>query len=642
MGCRQRALPCLLAWGSLCWPLWPWVFAGYGRLTINTWAPRGLTASAQHARGSVSTEAQKDFIIVTEGSLARAKQLREEADDCRKRAKKLRDQAEELRDQAKEFRDQANQFRKQGYREEAKELSVEAGKLMADAEKLAGEAEKLMVEAEKLEDQANKLSSARAAPEVMMLSSNSMEGEFTTALEGAVLNGKILTANAGSFQFNNRTELWNKTALYVRDCYVEIGDLMFHRGWPAHMTVLGSSGIGKSNMIPYILWRRWNDEELQQFPIYLHQGSKIIMYQKGQPPCRVAQSEVEFANPRSLYIIDSDVDTVIETSCTTLWIVSARRGDGGSEHFKAARLTGCQFMMPPWALEEMLNTEAHQLHCLSDDVVKERFERFGGSARCVLAVTEFAKTQCDFDLNQSLKSDNALQSLRVPASLKDLSRATHMLVKLHPLPGSEYALFEAKLSSKYVGQQLVKVNWIANRQELWSRIEDFAHTAIARTLYEEAWHRLMVQDAGNITLKCRRLSDGYEANKTFKCLKDMRWTNGDSEIVDGVYYQPLSPNFEAFDGWCMDGLFQVTLANSHEINLKGNTSNARKVIRKLREVLKPEGSRIPYYFLIPTESFLNHYTSEQRVMAGNKTAGQADTLLIEQWKCQFDREAFFR
>ena len=150
-----------------------------------------------------------------------------------------------------------------------------------------------------------------------MLSHDSLEAPFAAALEVAELKDKLLTISTGSFRRSQQTELWNNTSLDVRDCYIKIVNLMFERGWPVRMSVIGSSGIGKSNMIPYLLWRRWQDDALCQFPVFVHQKSKIVKYQKGQLPCRVRHLNVEVADARSLYIVDSEVDFEIDTKCST-------------------------------------------------------------------------------------------------------------------------------------------------------------------------------------------------------------------------------------------------------------------------------------------------------------------------------------
>ena len=66
--------------------------------------------------------------------------------------------------------------------------------------------------------------------------------------------------------------------------------------------------------------------------------------------------------------------------------ICSEAGDSGFQHrtFQEAERCGGQFFMPPWALEEMLNAEVMALHKLNEQVVKERFGIFGGTARLVL------------------------------------------------------------------------------------------------------------------------------------------------------------------------------------------------------------------------------------------------------------------
>ena len=52
------------------------------------------------------------------------------------------------------------------------------------------------------------------------------------------------------------------------------------------MSLLGSSGIGKSNFMVYLIWRRFQDSELKDFPVFLHQRDIIHRFQKGEEPKR--------------------------------------------------------------------------------------------------------------------------------------------------------------------------------------------------------------------------------------------------------------------------------------------------------------------------------------------------------------------
>lgn len=87
---------------------------------------------------------------------------------------------------------------------------------------------------------------------------------FALALDDAQLDesGRMLTTEKDCFRRESATEIWNE-----KNCYQQIADLMFEKNPPA-MSVLGSSGIGKSNFIIYLIWRRFQDPELSKFSLF--------------------------------------------------------------------------------------------------------------------------------------------------------------------------------------------------------------------------------------------------------------------------------------------------------------------------------------------------------------------------------------
>ena len=86
---------------------------------------------------------------------------------------------------------------------------------------------------------------------------------FALALEDAKLDesGRMLTTEKDSFKRKNTSETWSEKKFYVRECYQQIADLMFEKNPPA-MSLLVSSGIGKSNFMIHLIWRRFRDPEL--------------------------------------------------------------------------------------------------------------------------------------------------------------------------------------------------------------------------------------------------------------------------------------------------------------------------------------------------------------------------------------------
>ena len=338
---------------------------------------------------------------------------------------------------------------------------------------------------------------------------------FARALDDAELKGQILKTAKGSFKLEQDSEIWNETKFYVRDCYKEIADIML-KNKPHRMSLLGSSGIGKSNFMVYLIWRRFQDNELKKFPVFLHRDDNIFQFEKDKEPKKVDADTLYSAPAQALYIMDADIHRKHGVFCQSLWITSARRPETAAfstEHFKKAERLSGQFFMPPWALEEMLNSEVKALHELNDEVVKERFGIFGGTARLVL---ERDKTRAGVDrrrLVEAVQSADALQSLKVSSDMKAISKTTHLLVKM--MPWADFSWFDVQLSSPYVRQELVKQNRQDNSKELWKRMREGMITGIGFALFEEEFHQFMQDKSiGKFKLRARCLTaDGTETTQ---------------------------------------------------------------------------------------------------------------------------------
>ena len=146
---------------------------------------------------------------------------------------------------------------------------------------------------------------------------------FARALDDAELEGQILRTETGSFKLQNVSEIWDEKQFYVRGCYTEIADIMLKK--KPVMSLLGSSGIGKSNFMVYLIWRRFHDSELKDFPVFLHQRDIIHLFQKGKEPKEVDVKTLRSAPAQALYIMDADIDVEHGVFCQSLWITSARR-----------------------------------------------------------------------------------------------------------------------------------------------------------------------------------------------------------------------------------------------------------------------------------------------------------------------------
>ena len=99
------------------------------------------------------------------------------------------------------------------------------------------------------------------------------------------------------------------------------------------MSLLGSSGIGKPYFMVYLIWRRFQDSELKDFPVFLHQGDIIHRFQKGEEPKEVDVKTLRSAPAQALYIMDADID-VEHGGLLPVFVdyLCAEAGDSGFQH----------------------------------------------------------------------------------------------------------------------------------------------------------------------------------------------------------------------------------------------------------------------------------------------------------------------
>ena len=107
-------------------------------------------------------------------------------------------------------------------------------------------------------------------------------------------------------------------------------------------------------------------------------------------------------------------------------------------------------------------------------------------------------------------------------------------------------------------------------------------TGIGFALFEEEFHQFMQDKSiGKFKLRARCLTaDGTGSETTQELQGGLEGVlisgNAPPDIKDGKYYQPQSKNFPAFDSWTSEGVFQLTIADTHDITFNdGGKANGR-------------------------------------------------------------------
>ena len=206
-------------------------------------------------------------------------------------------------------------------------------------------------------------------------------------------------------------------------------------------------------------------------------------------------------------------------------------------------------------------------------------------------------------------------------------------MKIHPK--REFSWFDVQLSSPYVRQELVKRNRAKRTQALWDRIADGMITGIGFALFEEAFHQFMQDKSiGKFKLRARCLTADGTGSETTRELQGglagvLISGNPAPDIKDGKYYQPQSKNFPAFDSWTSEGVFQLTVAETHDITFNDGgkamdvtKAQASKIVGALKD---KHDSKANFFFVVPQLQFDNGWKTMQTV----KQPEMAEK--IEQW-----------
>ena len=337
--------------------------------------------------------------------------------------------------------------------------------------------------------------------------------------------------------------------------------------------------------------------------------------------------------------MDADIDVEHGVFCQSLWITSARRPETAAfntEHFKKAERFSGQFFMPPWTLTEMLSAEVMALHKLKEEVVKERFGIFGGTARLVLERDETRAVNDKKRLVEAVQSADALQCLKVSSDMKAMGRMTHLLVKMHPK--RNFSCFDVQLSSPYVRQELVKQNRQDNSEELWKRMREGMITGIGFALFEEAFHQFMQDKSiSKFKLRARCLTAGSDTTQELQGGLEGVLISGNpaADVKDGEYYQPQSKNSPAFDSWTSQGVFQLTIADKHDITVydpgkKKEDVTKTRAYKIVDALCKKHDSKAKFFFVVPQFQF-DKWKTVQTV----KQPEMAEK--IEQWVVCFEQ-----
>eukprot|EP00732_Lithocolla_globosa_P000036 Lithocolla_globosa_v1_NODE_6_length_11976_cov_15.425432.p1 type:complete len:672 gc:universal NODE_6_length_11976_cov_15.425432:4516-2501(-) len=432
--------------------------------------------------------------------------------------------------------------------------------------------------------------------------------------------------------------------VYIRKCYPMLYsrsfDYLNSSGVKKHkpaVTIMGTPGIGKTVCGVYHAWRLLKEENatilysyntvpgaelgnvfllapkdtivLQAardagFEVPTVQSSKFVgRILVGEKPGREL---VEFLEDHAdvYYIVDPPKAGILiepQTRSKKLVFSSPHRGASNSLANNSLSL-----YMPTWEKAELAEAIEKMGLPVTADELTDRFARFDGIARWVLA-QDFTPAISFYDAHiGDLTAQSATDILNPFGGNKDVSS-----LFVHMVPSNSFAKYSVRISSQVVRQYLaVQVAMSGNwTMQTWASTASRAGLSVAGgDLLEQAWHNAFAL-GGRLVENCSLKVLDTDATKKVNLPNfgvAALFANNDMSDLDelklGQYCLPLNRNLETVDSFvvtrkpfideenadlCLVG-FQMTIAKEHPMKQAGMVRLMNKVESLFAAELKGE------------------------------------------------------
>ena len=373
------------------------------------------------------------------------------------------------------------------------------------------------------------------------------------------------------------------------------------------LVVRGSPGIGKSWWLFVVLReaaRLCLTVVLQHAKLdsrFLFNGSTVLEGDRKQQP----SSRRSCSSRDTLYLVDGEQPTLARA--WTIAAVSPLREHYWSYHKEPGTRV---LFMPVWSEEELLEAQRLVYPHLEEELVKQLYEKWGGSARyCLQWATDKA---AQLELQQALDETDLGACVKAVGNLDSASAASNRI--LHFSVSDDYAsatvVFASRYAERLLMNSLLKRGRAQLRQELASRLGERAYASFVGAAFEEIFHNMMETGC---ELMCRDLEAEDAAPQLLQfgaCQTHIFLDKEDvSRVQTAHYFIPVGKTFEAVDSILQpDSVFQVTTAADHKVSGKG-LENALQLL--------PEKDSYKLYFVVPDHRFESFKKQQVKTTLGH-------------------------
>ena len=470
--------------------------------------------------------------------------------------------------------------------------------------------------------------------------------------------------------------------IFVRKCYKSMYDKMLEvirsdtKG--NVMTVMGTPGIGKTVFGLFVMYKLLQEGKsvmyyhggLNMYFLFASQGSSVLAAarKKGfEVPGPNAtgyvgritthdKDDTEKAGKRLVFFLESQpelyyvhdppkggIDLRDLIRCKTIIVSSPHRGNTNT--MKNHQIL---FYMPIWTREELALGNKHFGTGMTDQVLQQRWDKFGGSARWVLAKDNTTGLQ---------RLDSALSKLRhedmkhvLDPFFLDSDQTSSLVVHMHPK--DDFSKYSTRIATPHMFDHIrMRLKLVTNKDvQQWAETVQNSTEISMGTIMEQCWHNQFLFEDGVDGCTIRELFDDSVSPPTQVPKEKLKFTSsttfGNKKMSDlhtlkeNEYCKPESPNFETVDSFaalrepfcdpknkdrCLVG-FQITVGKKTHLKLAGGRA-LRLKFKKLFSMKKALPLTNMYIVFVTTKS--NEASFTKKVPWKNNEKNNAGSIIEE-------------
>ena len=291
--------------------------------------------------------------------------------------------------------------------------------------------------------------------------------------------------------------------------------------------------------------------------------------------------------------------------------------------------------MPTWSIDELLLASEldHYRGRITETIIKDLYEKFGGIPRYVLEVEEERREEYMCLLESNIHDCNLRTIQRV--GREDIGKESHMIFHCYSGPDNYYK-YKIKFASQFVGDKVVKAIYEHGYDEMKAFVRRDDIPSVAASLRGWIFETIVHNELPNGGIyHVRKLSDNKEESRGLPKMKHTIFNKLEEAGIphlsssEHMYLQPKSKMFEAADAILPpNNIFQVTVSTCHSIKANG-LKNILKELKKHRDWRSD--TRVNYFFVVP----LDVYTSFGREQNYHKVSKSDDFEIVDQYVLEF-------